>query len=357
MVPDGVSEDQTQTRRRKTIKTIAPKTVVLNDFTSETRKKSSVRKNFIACVLTVSFLTLLHTAFKLNPTKPSNWSWKQHTFDCHSVSIKEEDEHHGGVFVKTNTNPSFEMNIHDPSVEFISDVIKRDGIWEGKYVETVQNALLMHPNAYLLDIGANIGMFTLVTAAMKRKTFSFEPNVRNYERLCKTVNQNVFHEYVNLFNIAATSKAQKLHQELDEKNMGGAGVEPITKEDLVNSGVGSNTVDGLPIDSLDLPTDHPFVMKIDVEGHELDAFMGATDFLKRVDIVLIMMELRPDQLKKDKVLWMNYFEIFVSKGLEPFQFDWSGHTTKLDLKKFLSWTSRKGYSNNELLDVLWKKKE
>ena len=118
----------------------------------------------------------------------------------------------------------------------------------------------------------NFGMFTLAAAAMKRKTFSFEPNVRNYKRICKTVNKNSFHEYVNLFNIAATSKHQKLYQDFHELNMGGSKVRPIAKEDLTNAGVES-TVDGLPLDTLDLPTDHDFVMKIDTEGHELDALM------------------------------------------------------------------------------------
>lgn len=124
----------------------------------------------------------------------------------------------------------------------------------------------------------------------------------------------------------------------------------------MNVGV-ENTSDGLLLDSLDLPTGHPFVMKIDIEGNALDALVGANDFLKHADIVVVMMELTPDQLKKDKFLWKNYFDIFVSKGLEPYRFELSGTTTKLDGNKFLTWTGIRGYADNAFFNVLWKKKE
>lgn len=260
---------------------------------------------------------------------------------------------HNEIFVSTKTDPSFEMNIHDPSVDqFVSANIKEHKIWEYEQVHEVLDALSKYPDAYFLGLGTIIGMFTLAAAAHNRQILSFEPNVKNYGRICKTVNKNSFHKNVNLFNFAATSKAQKLRQEPEEKNMGGSAVKPVTKDDLSKDGI--DVVSGLPLDSLNLPTERPIVMKMDIEGHELDALMGATKFLQDVNIVFAMMELRPDQLHENEIMWKKMLDIFASKGLQPFRHDGFGNTQKLDVDKFLSWTARDGYQNNAYYDVFWK---
>lgn len=341
------------------------------------------RKSFpVIGAIIISFLTLvqLHASFHfINPikskstrstsgtlttsttsttSKSSNLtSWEEKTFDCRRISM-EEEELHGGMFVKTSTRPSFAINIHNPQIDkFVSGTIYYDGCWEKNHVKAVLHALSQYPNAYLMDLGANIGIFTLAAAANQRTTFSFEPNVRNYERICKSVQQNSFHKYVNLFNIAVTSKVQPLHQVFSETNMGGSEVNPITKEN--NNVLPKNNADivqGLPIDSLNLPTHHPYVMKIDIEGHELDALMGATNFLNAVDIVFVMMELRPDRLKEKQLEWKSIFDIFTSKGLKPYRFSSHRAHTPLNVENFLTWTSERGYANNELFDVMWKKR-
>merc|ERR1712238_358827 len=93
-------------------------------------------------------------------------------------------------------------------------------------------------------------------------------------------------------------------------------------------------VRGIPIDTLNLPLDRPVVMKLDVEGHELQALLGAMQFLKEANVVYAMMELRSG-LHRD-MRWKNIFEILSSKGLTPFRLNYKDET-KLDVHQLNAW--------------------
>ena len=62
--------------------------------------------------------------------------------------------------------------------------------------------------------------------------------------------------------------------------------------DMSNKDVNNHFLKGVTIDSLNLPIDSPVVMKIDVEGHELEVLLGAIGFLRGANIVYANMELR-----------------------------------------------------------------
>ncbi len=139
-------------------------------------------------------------------------------------------------------------------------------------------------------------------------------------KFCKSVNKNSFHDRVHLLKIAATDKSEffTLHKPL--KNYGGTAVRRFDREkDDVKPM--RKPIKGLPIDILGLPTDRPVVMKIDIEGHELSALQGAMTFLKDADIVHINMELRCNVREQDQGKWHKIFDLFASKGLEPFKID------------------------------------
>ena len=94
----------------------------------------------------------------------------------------------------------------------------------------------------------------------------------------------------------------------------------------------------------------PVVMKIDVEGHELQALLGATNFLKSANIVYAMMELRPNLHADGR--WKGIFEFLTSKGLKPFRLNYEDET-ELDVDRLQDWKHFK-HPIVKYYDVAWR---
>jgi len=79
-------------------------------------------------------------------------------------------------------------------------------------------------------------------------------------------------------------------------------------------------VEGLPISDLGLPKERPVVLKVDVEGHEMEALSGAKHFLcsNSTVIVLASMELRAASLKSHQSDALEIFKCLSKKGLVPY---------------------------------------
>lgn len=199
----------------------------------------------------------------------------------------------------------------------ISKRIADEGCWECHIVKLVTDAREQHPKSFLVDIGGNIGMFANSAAAMGQNVFVFEPLQKSYDHICRTVEKNGFHDRLNLFRVAATRSLTKVQiHNFARQNMGGTLTRVIDDQQL-DGEEGVDFAVGIPIDSVRdvFPRDRPAILKIDVEGNEIEALMGAKDFLKTADIILALMELRPPVLGKPDTDFI--FQIFSEKGLKP----------------------------------------
>ncbi len=300
----------------------------------------------------------------------SSWTWTSpHLVNCHQLlqSLADDDtpSQDTGKFVTTKTNPPFLMNIHDPNKDSISKAIESSGCWECNHLNEVISALSLHPDSYFLDVGANIGMWSLTAAAAGFPTISIEPFMQNYRRICKSVLENgkSFVDLVNVVNAVATSTPEEFRLEFLDNNFGGTHVVPVSKgekedenDEKEGRGMGKVTIiKGYPIDSLQLPTDRPVVMKVDVEGHELQALKGALHFLEEANIVYAMMELRPDV--KSNPDWKGIFQVLDSKGLKPYRINYEGmEDTRLDVNRLDEWKHFK-HPNVRYYDVAWRKEQ
>mmetsp|Transcript_3699 Transcript_3699/g.6757 ORF Transcript_3699/g.6757 Transcript_3699/m.6757 type:complete len:284 (-) Transcript_3699:9-860(-) len=273
--------------------------------------------------------------------------WRSpHLVDCKETEAALTNEPETGVFKQTLTEPSFLMNIHNPSNDGVSKIIFDEGCWECSHLKEMLKALSKYDDSYFLDIGGNIGMWSLTAAAANHQTFTIEVLSDNWKRFCKSVNiNNSFHNRTHLLNIAASSKPETFRLNVPNNNKGGTRVFAVgndTHED--------GDVKGVTIDSLNLPIDRPVVMKLDVEGHELHALLGAIDFLKEANIVHAMMELRPN-LNGD-IQWKMIFDILTSKGLRPFRLNYEDQT-ELDVKRLDTWKHFK-HPIVKYYDVAWR---
>lgn len=272
-----------------------------------------------------------------------NWT-SPHQVDCKSF-VDEPDE----VYKQTSTEPSFMMNIHKPSIDEVSRIIWEKGCWESDHIKAVSKALAQYQNSYFLDIGGNIGMWSLSAAAANYQTVTIEALPDNYRRFCLSVNKNSFHNRTHLLRVAATDVPTAFRFRKFRNNFGGTRVVPLdSNEDNIKDD--KDIVQGVTVDSLNLPTQLPVVLKLDVEGHELSVLSGATHFLQNANIVYAMMELRPGLHTDHR--WKSIFQVLYSKGLKPYRINYEDETA-LDIDQLSEWVHFK-HPIVKYFDVVWR---
>jgi FkbM family methyltransferase len=138
---------------------------------------------------------------------------------------------------------------------------------------------------WVIDIGANIGYYTVELAQLvgnKGRVFAFEPVLQTFELLAANVSRLNL-ENVTLFNLAAS------------ENIGRAGIN-IPKFDTgldnyyrasLTENCSCRQVFCIPINSVKFPVPIKLV-KIDVEGHELQTLKGMSGLLKNDRPLLIV---------------------------------------------------------------------
>ena len=82
--------------------------------------------------------------------------------------------------------------------DFISAEIASTGAWEKGIVNNVIKAMEAYPSAVFLDVGANIGMYTVMIAAMRRKVIAVDADPRNLAYISQSLEYAKTTIYVQL---------------------------------------------------------------------------------------------------------------------------------------------------------------
>ena len=81
------------------------------------------------------------------------WRWMSpHLIDCGEMMAALAEETDDGIFVRTQTDPPFMMNIHNPKQDEVSRVIQDEGCWECGHLRDMLGALSAYEDSYFLDI-------------------------------------------------------------------------------------------------------------------------------------------------------------------------------------------------------------
>lgn len=148
----------------------------------------------------------------------------------------------------------------------------------------------------VLDIGANIGYFTLIFASLvgtSGKVFSFEPEPSNFEILTKNVITNNF-ENVELHNVAVSDHTGEIELYLSEK---AAGQHRIYKsKDVGENHIKVKTVKLDELLNKNLFSDKISFLKIDAEGSEFGILKGMETILSQNKNIKLVMEFSPQQI-------------------------------------------------------------
>jgi len=148
----------------------------------------------------------------------------------------------------------------------------------------------------VLDIGANIGWYTLVAAKhirMQGHIHAFEPRPDTLRYLKRTIHDNRLQDLVTVWPYALSDKAGKLKL-VWAKNTTNPGGSFMTTESI--SGHEAVEIEVAVLDEL-IPDIAPDVIKIDVEGAEPRVFRGAQKAIARKKRP-ILSELHPKQLMR-----------------------------------------------------------
>ncbi len=172
----------------------------------------------------------------------------------------------------------------------------------------IERELLKKDQVYL-DLGANIGYFSLLAAKIvgsKGKVFSFEPEPRNFTCLLKNKELNGYTQ-MQPFQKAASDKEGKTTLYICPYD---TGHHTIQQSDGITSYETNTKFDKSRITAIDVPTismDHFLqeqhvsevdLIKIDVEGAEFLAINGMSHTLKACKNTKIVMEFFPLLIEK-----------------------------------------------------------
>ena len=163
---------------------------------------------------------------------------------------------------------------------FVPVEIYRDGSYD-KLPDFVTQ-----PGWVVMDAGANSGVFSVQQARRGARVYSFEPNPDCFRRLCKAVAANGVDHLVTASNCALGSRPGRATLSVPQGVTTMGSIRPAwsTGGGAGDVSVELETIDGAigrhGIARVDL-------LKIDVEGFEIDVLEGAAPALDRVDRVVV----------------------------------------------------------------------
>lgn len=208
----------------------------------------------------------------------------------------------------------FSIFLNPDDTRGISAYIAATGIWELGTTEVFRKFL--KKGMTVVDVGANIGWYTLLSAILVGKdglVLAFEPESTNYSLLAKSVKENQFKQ-VKIFNqcLSDTTGPKTLY--LSDYSGMHSIARPTKNKMTVMSSELDKTVQELDIRTIDL-------IKIDVEGAEPEVLWGARGLLEESRIKRIILEWNPEVWSKRgdflaKIL--QNFDVYMISSFSPF---------------------------------------
>lgn len=188
-------------------------------------------------------------------------------------------------------------NINDDSYNRIEEEIKRAKV--------------------IMDIGANIGTTALFYANLNKTAiiYAFEPHPELYKRAKENVSLNAFNN-INLINIGVGEKKEIL--KLYEVNKNNPGMNRImAKEMNLNLPYKEVSIEKLDDFVLENNIFQVDFIKIDIEGFEYSALLGAKNILIK-NKPLMYIEIDDDNLKANNKSAKELLDLLISFGYKEF---------------------------------------
>ncbi len=185
----------------------------------------------------------------------------------------------------------------------------RAGTLLDKEPETIEWLESFGADDLLWDIGANIGLYSLYAAMVKKnRVFAFEPNAANYFTLCRNIRLNGCDDKVSAFCLAFSDQSRLDVLNMSNSDIGGAEASFGSTTDFTGAEFTPQFRQGMIGFSIDEFIERfqpplPNHLKIDVDGIEGLIINGARRLLANPELKSISIEL--DERRADEVALVN----------------------------------------------------
>jgi FkbM family methyltransferase len=187
-------------------------------------------------------------------------------------------------------NKKLFVNSNDP---VITPSLFLNGTYEPFETKIFMN--LIKENDILLDIGANIGYYSIIAASIikKGKIYAFEPEPHNYDLLTRNIKINGYNNIIPVQKVVSNFNG-KVKMYIDNKNTGSHSLSQENVANLknyleVNSIKLDDYLEGINQRKVD-------IIKMDVQGAESQVIDGLTKTLHHNTSIKIIMEFWPKGL-------------------------------------------------------------
>lgn len=162
--------------------------------------------------------------------------------------------------------------------DYVAQAIEKNGVWEKRTTDFVKENL--QKGQVFLDVGAQVGYYTLLASSLGANVQSFEPSTKNRELLKENIKENKS-KNITIYPFALYNKDKKMKL-YSGKTSG--------ENSLLNSGESgeSEEVEAKRYDGLKL--EFPNMIKIDVEGFERQVLEGMPEVLNTDKEIYIIIE-------------------------------------------------------------------
>ena len=182
------------------------------------------------------------------------------------------------------------VNAHDIG---LTPILLKNGVWEE--FETTLFKKELEKGMNVLDIGANIGWYTLIAAKVigeKGKVYAFEPEPNNCNLLRKNVQTNSLQNVI-IEQKAVTNRCGHIKLFLNPENFGDHRI-------YDDSDRGSIDIECVALDSYFMNRYEKIdVIKMDIQGAEMFAILGMDTMLKANNKLRMFVEFAPFLLRKN----------------------------------------------------------
>jgi FkbM family methyltransferase len=208
----------------------------------------------------------------------------------------------------------YSVSIKDTEYHLLSNtdlLLYRSKTFHDKEPETNKWIEKMPSDGVFYDVGANVGIFSILASAFCKKVYAFEPSALNYSVLNQNLMVNSLEKKVTAYCLAINDKFTFDTMRLSSGTIGSAhhtfGINKDACHNEFSPFFHQGSL-GISLDEL-VYTHHfdcPTYLKIDVDGNEHLVIQGATKILKDSRLKSILIELNKN-LKIDQDL-ISYIE-------------------------------------------------